>query len=85
MQTAHYAIVMNPSKLPPDYPNKQELVDSGVGNIPVELYIDGHGRPVEMREHFSVSGQTVDTKATFTRYDQPVAITAPPASEVGTN
>jgi hypothetical protein len=80
---AHYTMVMNPSKLPPDYPNKQELVDSGVGTIPVELYVDSHGRPAEMGEHFTFSGQTIDTKATFTRYNQPVDISAPPASEVG--
>ncbi|HEU5267608.1 MAG TPA: hypothetical protein VFU35_12955, partial [Jatrophihabitans sp.] len=81
----HYSIVMNPAKLPPSYPSKQELVDSGIGTIPLELYIDDHGRPVEMDEHFTLNGQSVETKATFSDYNAPVFISAPPPTEVGTN
>jgi hypothetical protein len=81
----HYSIVMNPSKLPPNYPNKGELVSSGVGTIPIELYIDAKGRPVELDEHFTLNANTVDTKASFSRYNVPVDISAPPASEVGTS
>jgi hypothetical protein len=81
----HYTMVMNPSKLPPTYPNKDELVASGVGTIPIELYLDDHGRPVQIVEHFTLNGQTVDTKATFSRYNEPVTISAPPAGEVGSN
>jgi hypothetical protein len=81
----HYSIVMNPAKLPPSYPNKDELVSSGVGPIPLELYVDAEGRPVELDEHFTLNGNTVDTKASFTRYNVPVDISAPPAREVGTN
>ncbi len=84
VRATHYTMVMNPSKLPPDYPSKQELLASGVDTIPIELYVDAHGRPVEIGEHFTVKGQTVDTKATFSGYNAPVEITAPPASEVGT-
>ncbi|HEU5265117.1 MAG TPA: hypothetical protein VFU35_00395 [Jatrophihabitans sp.] len=79
----HYTIVMDPAKLPPDYPNKQALVASGVGTIPIQLYIDSQGRPVELDEHFTLNGQTIDTHATLSQYNQPVDISAPPPSEVG--
>ena len=81
--TTHYTIVMNPSKLPPDFPNKQALVASGVGTIPIQLYLDSRGRPVEVDEHFTVSGQPIDTRATISQYDQPVDISAPPPNQVG--
>ncbi|MDT4899860.1 MAG: hypothetical protein QOJ78_790 [Pseudonocardiales bacterium] len=82
--TTHYTIVVDPTKLPSDFPQRSAIISSGLTSIPVELYLDGHGRPVLVTEKITVQGRSVSTKVTTSKYNQPVAITAPPASQVGT-
>lgn len=81
--TTHYAIVVDISKLPADLPAKAELEASGLGTIPLDLYVDSAGRPVRIIEELTVQGGKVSTKSTVTDYNEPVTITAPPANEVG--
>jgi hypothetical protein len=80
----HYSVVVDPSKLPSDYPGKSSLAQAGITSIPVELYVDDQGRPVQVTENLKVQGQSASTKITVSKYNQPVSISAPPASQVGT-
>jgi hypothetical protein len=69
--------------LPADTPGKSALVDSGVDEIPLDLYIDSQGRPVRINEELNVQGTKVTTKATVSDFNKPVTITAPPADQIG--
>ena len=46
------------------------------------MYLDSRNRPVEITEQFAVSGQHIAVRVLATRYNQPVHIVAPPASQV---
>ena len=83
VQTVHYSIVVDVAKLPDSLPGKSELTQSGITTLPLDLYIDTSGRPVQITEQFSAQGQKVSTKATVSGYNKPVTITAPPADQVG--
>ena len=83
VQTVHYSIVVDVTKLPDSLPGKSELTQSGITTLPLELYVDTSGRPVQITEQFSAQGQQVSTKATVSDYNKPVTITAPPADQVG--
>jgi hypothetical protein len=81
--TTHYSIVVQISKLPSTMPGRDALVASGLSTLPLELYIDHEGRPVQVTEDFKVQGQSVSTKVNVTEYNKPVSIKAPPANQVG--
>lgn len=82
VQATHYAIVVDISKLPSSVPNHDELVGSGIATLPVDLYVDGKGRPVRFSDQLTVQGQSVAAQTTLSEFNQPVTITAPPASQV---
>jgi hypothetical protein len=63
---------------------KAALTQAGIRKIPVDVWVDGHNRPVKMSEKFTVQGQIVSTETTAGQFNQPVTITAPPASQVST-
>jgi hypothetical protein len=83
VSVTHYTIGVDVAKLPSDLPGRQELIAGGVQTIPLELYVDHQGRPIQVTEDFSAQGQQVRTTVVVTGYDQPVTITAPPADQVG--
>ena len=83
VSATHYAIVVDIAKLPASLPGKDALVSSGLTTIPLDLYIDSKGRPVQVTEDFKVQNQQVATTVKVSAYDQPVNITAPPADQVG--
>lgn len=83
--TTHYTVVVDVSKLPSTSAfNKQALAASGIKTIPVDLWIDNQGRPVKVAEKLNVQGKSLNVTGTITKYNQPVTITAPPASQVST-
>ena len=82
VETTHYSVDVDPSKLPADNPGKDALVQAGLSSLPIELYIDSQGRPIKVTEDFSVQGQDVSTEVSVSNYDQPVSIQAPPADQV---
>jgi hypothetical protein len=84
VSTTHYSVVVNIAKLPATLPGKDALSSSGLATLPLELYIDDQGRPVQVTEDFQVQGQKVSTTVKVSNYDKPVSITAPPANQVGT-
>jgi hypothetical protein len=81
--TTHYSIVVDIAKLPDTLPGKAQLLSGGAKTMPLELYVDRTGRPIQVGENFSTQGQQVKTKVVVTAYDKPVTITAPPANQIG--
>ena len=84
VDTAHYTVVVDVTKLPDSLPGKDALIQSGLSDLPVELYVDAQGRSWQVTEDLSVQGQSVQTRFTITGYNVPVTITAPPADQVST-
>lgn len=81
--TTHYAVVVDVSKLPDSNQGKSTLIQQGINELPIDLYIDNKGRPVQLKENFTAQGQPISTTIDITKYDQPVHIQAPPADLVG--
>ena len=84
VDTTHYAVVVDPTKLPATLPGKSALNTAGIKSIPVDIYVDDQGRPVQVTENLTVAGKKTSTKAMISRYNKPVTISAPPASQVQT-
>lgn len=83
VDTTHYKIIVDVAKLPADTPGKSELESNGLKEIPIDLYVDSQGRPVQISEELTLQGTSVSTKATVSDFNKPVTITAPPANQVG--
>ena len=81
---SHYSVIVNVAKLPDSNPAKQALVSSGLTTLPIELWVDGQGRLVQLTESLTIKGTATSTKIAVSKYNEPVTIAAPPASEVGT-
>lgn len=79
-----YDVTVNVAKLPSTYPGKAALAQTGITSLPVQIFLDSSGRPVQVLENLKVAGKAVSTKVTVTKYNQPVTISAPPASQVST-
>lgn len=82
--TTHYKLVVDASELPADYPGKSALHKAGIATLPLDLYVDGQGRPVQVVENITYQGRQITVKLVIDKYDQPVTITAPPANRVST-
>jgi hypothetical protein len=82
---SHYTIAVDVSKLPEDYPGRDGLVAAGLKTLPVELWIDNHGRPVQMSQKFSVQGKVIASLITLGNFNAPLRITAPPSDQVSTS
>ncbi len=82
--TTHYYVVVDVAKLPTSYAGRSALVQAGIATLPINLYLDSAGRPVQVTEQLTVSGKAVSTTAGVSKYNQPVTITAPPAGQVST-
>jgi hypothetical protein len=83
VETVHYSVVVDAKKLPDSLAGKSDLTKSGVETLPLELYVDTTGRPVQVTEEFTAQGQKVSTKSIVSDYNKPVTITAPPPDQVG--
>ena len=81
----HYSIVVELSKLPADFRGLQDLIAGGVTTLPVELWVDGEGRPVKVTDALSIQGQSVSSQVGMSKYNAPVHITAPPPDQVSTS
>lgn len=78
----HYSIQVDVAKLPNDTPGRQPLLATGITTLPIELYVDGQGRPVKATQDLTVQGQHTTTVIAFSKFNEPVSITAPPADQV---
>ena len=78
--TTHYALTVDPKKLPDTLQNSVGTASS----LPVDVYLDKSGRPVQISGTFTILGQKVTPTISLSAFNQPVTVTAPPASQVGT-
>ena len=79
-----YALTVVTDRLPADFPARTLLVASGLKELPADLFLDGAGRPLQVSQAVKVQGHGIAVKLVASRYNQPVTITAPPASQVAT-
>jgi hypothetical protein len=84
-QVNHYSIDVDVDKLPNTLPGRQLLLGAGLTSLPVELYVDGEGRPVKVTQDLTVRGQRSSTVITLSKFNEPVSISAPPADQVATS
>jgi hypothetical protein len=80
----HYSIQVDVAKLPNDTPGRAPLLATGITTLPIELYVDGQGRPVKATQDLTVQGQHTTTVIAFSKFNEPVSITAPPPDQVST-
>jgi hypothetical protein len=78
----HYAIVIDASKLPADFPDRAAVVATGATALPYDLWIDGSGRMLKVLTSSTVKSVTVSTTTLLTNYNAKVTISAPPAAQV---
>lgn len=77
-----YDLVVDISKLPPTATSAQAMRQAGLTSLPVSLWLDDQGRPVQLVEKFSVQGKPVSTTVSIGKFNAPLTITPPPASQV---
>ena len=84
VDATHYALTVDVTELPNDTPGRSELLSAGLVKLPVDLWVDGQGRPVKVSEELTVQSQKVTTLVMLSDFDADVTITAPPADQVAT-
>jgi hypothetical protein len=87
-KATHYSLIVDVAKVHSaaiSAATKAEMSQAGVTNIPVDIWVDGQGHPVKVSDRFTLKGQVVSTDVSVSRLNQPVTITAPPASQVSTS
>lgn len=92
--TTHYKITVDVDKMIANQtdPTMKQLLgmaeQQGLKNYPVEVWLDGHGLPVQttinMPSLSGAAGSDGVSTVTYTNWGAPVTITAPPADQVGT-
>lgn len=81
-QVAHYTMALDVNALPANFPNLDQLKQTGLTTLPLQLWVDHEGRTRKFEESLAVMGQHVRVTYQLTKIDQPVQITPPPASQV---
>lgn len=82
VETNHYNVVVDPSKLPVGSQEKAQLEAAGLESIPTEMWIDESGRPVKLVQKLDIQGQAFSTTMNFSDYGTAVDISAPAAGEI---
>ena len=63
---------------------RQAMAEAGISTIPLDLWLDNHGRPLKVVDVIAADGQRATNTVTLTKYNEPVTIEAPPAADVDT-
>jgi hypothetical protein len=79
----HYALQIEPARSSGTTLGSL-LADIGQKSVPVDLWLDGKGRPVLIRIAVKLGTQSFDVTIAVSRFDAPVKITAPPTDQVAT-
>lgn len=83
--TTHYRLSVDVAQLPRGLTGTQLLGSAGIARVPVEFWVDEHGRPVKFTQQLSGDGHTLDTEVSLSKFNVPVTITPPPADQVSTD
>ncbi len=81
--TTHYTMKLDPTKKTGNAQLDGLLSSLGSTKIPVDLWLDSDNRPVKFIIHVALGGTDFPVTADVSKFDAPVSITAPPASQVG--
>lgn len=90
--TTHYAITVDVPKLAATAgtaAQRAALSDLDVRTLPFDIWVDGDGLPVRIvseiahADPISRASERVGLAADYTRWGEPVAISAPPADQIG--
>lgn len=84
----HYLITVNVAKMAEagvtDSSAAQAAQQAGLKNIPLHVWLDAKGRPIQVQEKFAVQGQQIDVLVKMGQYNKPLTIPAPAAKNVAT-
>ena len=87
--TTHYRATIDPKQALDKIPDaksagvlKQMLGTSGLGTIPLDVWVDGSGRVRRESIKFSAAGMSADLKVDFKNFGVPVDTTPPAADQV---
>jgi hypothetical protein len=76
----HYTLTLDPTKATGAF--GAALSVAGTKLLPVDLWIDAAGRPVQVKIAIPFGGTSVPLVVKVSKFNAPVHITAPPASQV---
>lgn len=82
--THGYLIDVVPAQAP-EGPLGSLLRQLGQETVPIKVNLDEHGRPVRITVEVRLGGLNAEVTIAVSRFDRPVHIVAPPASEVGSD
>ena len=89
VSTTHYRATIDPKNALDKIPDaksagvlKQMLGTSGLGTIPLDVWVDGSGRVRRESIKFSAAGMSADLKVEFKNFGAPVDTTPPAADQV---
>jgi hypothetical protein len=82
VSTTKYSFVVNVSKLPSTQLASKILTQAGVSQVPVDLWLDGQGRTVQVTESSTVGEKRTSATVVYDKFNQPVSIVAPPADQI---
>jgi hypothetical protein len=82
VSTTHYAMQLDPAKGTGDAQLDGLLALLGKTALPIDLWLDGQHRPVQLVIHVSLAGTADPVTVQISKFDAPVTITAPPADQI---
>lgn len=80
--TTKYSFVVDVSKLPTTQLTAKILTDAGVSQVPVNLWLDGQDRTVQVTDSSTVGQKPTSAKVVYDNFNEPVSIAAPPADQI---
>lgn len=81
--STHYTMQLDPAKGTGNAQLDGVLALLGTAKLPVELWLDGQHRPVQLIIHVSLAGSSFPITVQVGDFDAPLTITAPPAAQIG--
>lgn len=81
--TEHYSLTIDASKVTGAL--RAALGSTGTKTVPVDLWVDGQGRPVQVKVSIPLGQQSLPLLVKVSNFNAPVKIAAPPADEVSTS
>ena len=81
VSTTHYSMSVDVAKLTSSESTKA-LTALGITSVPTNIWLDSHGRAVRVSEALAFRGQRITTTIDLTKYNVPVSISPPPASQI---
>jgi hypothetical protein len=80
--TTEYSFVVDVSKLPSTQLTTKILTQAGVSRVPVDLWLDGQSRTVQVTESSTAGQASISTKVVYDKFNEPVSIVAPPPDQI---